>query len=346
MSFESLYVPSTVTTIEKDAITANEMNDYYIEAFYTNSSSAAIRSYADNNGYKCYTTHTKHNYSYSFNDTATTEESGVSLKSCGCGCFKVSSEIPRIASVKLSASEVVYNGKTRTPSVIVKDINGNTLVNGTDYTVTYASGRKLPGKYSVAVEFIGDYYGTEYLTFTILPGAPTKVSVIQNTSAIKLSWSAVNGATGYRIFYKKNGQWQICATVTTTSCTFKNLKAGAKYTFAIQPYSVVGGKSIYGKYVEYTTATLPATVTAKAASPSKGKISVGWNAVNGSDGYQVWYKTGNGAYKLYNTYSKAGTLSFAGLKSGIKYTFAVRAGIRTSGGNIFGAYKTATVTVK
>lgn len=347
VSFESLYVPSTVTTIEKDAITANEMNDYHIEAFYTNSSSAAIKNYAANNGYKCYTTHTKHNYSYSFNDTATTEESGVSLKSCGCGCFKVNSEIPRIASIKLSANEAVYNGKTRTPSVIVKDINGNTLVNGTDYTVTYASGRKFPGEYSVAVEFIGDYYGTEYLTFIILPSAPTKVSVIQNTSAIKLSWNACEGATGYRIYYKSGNTWKICLNATTaTTHTFTGLKAGSKFTFAVRPYIITDSGVAWSGYTTYTASTLPATVSSKVSSTSKGKLTLNWNAVAGADGYQVWYKTGNGAYKLYNTYSKAGTLNFAGLKSGTKYTFAVRAGIRTSGGNIFGAYKTATVTVK
>ena len=95
------------------------------------------------------------------------------------------------------------------------------------------------------------------------------------------------------------------------------------------------------------TASLPATVTAKASSPSKGKISLSWNAVSGTDGYQVYYKSGNGSYKLYKTVG-AGTksLSFSGLKTGTKYTFAVRSGIKTSGGNIFGAYKAAAVTVK
>ena len=91
---------------------------------------------------------------------------------------------------------------------------------------------------------------------------------------------------------------------------------------------------------------MPSAVTAKATSPSKGSLSLSWNAVNGADGYRVYYKVGNGSYKLYKTYSSVQNLTFKNLKSGTKYTFAVRAGIRTSGGNIFGGYNIATVTVK
>ena len=104
--------------------------------------------------------------------------------------------------------------------------------------------------------------------------APSDVTALQDTSSITLNWSAVQGADGYKIFYKSGGKWKTTVNSTTaTSHTFKNLKAGAKYTFAIQPYSVVDGKTIYGEYAEYTAATLPATVTAKATSPSKGTIS-------------------------------------------------------------------------
>ena len=117
--------------------------------------------------------------------------------------------------------------------------------------------------------------------------------------------------------------------------------------FAVRPYIKSGNNYIWSDYTTCLAATTPATVTAKVSSPAKGKITLNWNQVTGADGYQVYYKNGNGSYKLYKTVGKnVKSLSFANLKSGTKYTFAVRAGIKTTGGNIFGGYKAATVTVK
>lgn len=337
----------------------------------------------------------------------------------------------------LSATNYVYDGKVKTPSVTVKDSAGRTLKKDTDYTVTYSGGRKAIGKYNVTVTFKGNYSGTKQLSFTVSTKAPSKVTAEQSTSAIRLTWPKVSGATGYRIYYKSGSTWKVAVSATTaTSHTFKNLKAGTKYVFAVRPYVKSGSNVIWSPYTEcatatktvkiskisakqttskvtlswpkvagatayriyykagdswkiivdsttstscvftfstagakctfavrpyitsgnnyiwsdYTTcvaATTPATVTAKVSSPAKGKISLSWNQVTGADGYQVYYKTGNGSYKLYKTVGKnVKALNFSNLKSGTKYTFAVRAGIKTTNGNVFGGYKAATVTVK
>lgn len=167
-------------------------------------------------------------------------------------------------------------------------------------------------------------------------------------STVALSWPEMTGATGYRIYYKSGNEWKIIVDLTTaTSCTFTFSTAGAKCTFAVRPYIKSGSNYIWSDYTTYTAATTPATVTAKASSPASGKISLSWNQVTGADGYQVYYKTGNGSFKLYKTVNSATkSMSFSNLKSGTKYTFAVRAGIKTSGGNIWGGYNTATLTVK
>ena len=51
--------------------------------------------------------------------------------------------IPKASSIKLKATSLTYNGKVRTPKVIVKDRTGKTLVKNTDYTVSYAKGPHL-----------------------------------------------------------------------------------------------------------------------------------------------------------------------------------------------------------
>ena len=178
--------------------------------------------------------------------------------------------------------------------------------------------------------------------------APAKITVAQNTNAIRLSWTACPGATGYRIYYKlpSDTSWKVSVSTTNkTTHTYTKLKPGSKYDFAIRPYIKTADAVIWSAYTTYTATTTPATVEEKVSSPSVGAITVSWNAVNGADGYRVYYKLNNGAYKLYGTYTSATTLNFSNLKGGDKYTFAVRAGIRTSGGVVWGGYQEKSVTL-
>lgn len=99
---------------------------------------------------------------------ATLEKNGKITPTCKiCGKTKDSKPIYYPKTVKLAKTSYAYDGKVKTPSVIVKDSKGNALKKDTDYTVTYAKGRKSAGKYSVTVKFKGKYSGTKKLSFTI-----------------------------------------------------------------------------------------------------------------------------------------------------------------------------------
>ena len=89
--------------------------------------------------------------------------------------------------------------------------------------------------------------------------------------------------------------------VTATSYSFKNLRAGSKFTLAVRPYIQTANGVVWGAYTQITTATLPANVTAKVTTPAKGRVTLTWNAVSGADSYLVYYRVGNGAYQLYKT---------------------------------------------
>lgn len=190
---------------------------------------------------------------------------------------------------------------------------------------------------------------SEYVTVdtATCPLKPSKVVSKQNDSAIKLTWSVSSGATGYRVFYKTATGWKILGHTAKTTALFTDLKAGTRYTFAIRPYIITGNTVIWcDSYTEYVAATLPKAPEVKATAPSEGKITLTFSAVNGAEAYQVFYRTGNGSYRLFRNYTKAGTLNFTSLESGITYDFAVRAAKRTSGGWIFGTYNSVIVTVK
>ncbi len=346
VSSPAFYIPSSVTTIEPNAFITGE--GYYINAFYTNSSSAAIKAYASNNGYKCYTTHTGHSYSTNINEIATRENDGISLKECACSRFKCSSFTPRVATLKLSSYEVTYNGKKRTPSVIVKDSRGIDLVKGTDYIVdyTYASGRKLPGEYTITVKFMGKYYGTWYLLFTILPKAPTTISASQSTSVINLKWSASTGATGYRVYQyspSKGKYVQIASVKGVTSYRKdKNLKAGTQYSFKIKPYTKLSdGTVLWGTassaFLTATECVAPSIVY--VSSPSKSKATVEWTDVSGETGYQLYYSTSkNGTYKKVKSYGEnvdIASKTFSSSASGKTIYFKARAYSKVNGQTIF-----------
>lgn len=72
-------------------------------------------------------------------------------------------------------------------------------------------------------------------------------------SGIKLKWSAVSGATGYRIYRsnKKNGKYKYIKNIKnrlTVKYTDKKAVKGKKYYYKIRAYKTASNKNTYGKY--------------------------------------------------------------------------------------------------
>ena len=161
--------------------------------------------------------------------------------------------IPNASSIKLKATSLTYNGKVRTPKVIVKDRTGKTLVKNTDYTVSYAKGRKYVGKYAVKITFKGKYSGTKTLYFTIKPKATSISSLKAGSKKFTVKWKKqATQTTGYQVQvatnkkFKKNKKTVTIKKQKTTKTTVKKLKAKKKYYVRVRAYKTVkiNGKSI------------------------------------------------------------------------------------------------------
>lgn len=87
--------------------------------------------------------------------------------------------ISQIGSITLSKTSYTYNGAAQKPSVVVKDDSGVTIPS-TNYTVTYSSGCKNVGTYTVTVNMKGNYTGSKTLTYKITP-----IDISKNTSTAK-----------------------------------------------------------------------------------------------------------------------------------------------------------------
>ena len=161
--------------------------------------------------------------------------------------------IPKASSIKLKATSLTYNGKVRTPKVIVKDRTGKTLVKNTDYTVSYAKGRKYVGKYAVKITFKGKYSGTKTLYFTIKPKAISISSLKAGSKKFTVKWKKqATQTTGYQVQvatnkkFKKNKKTVTIKKQKKTKATVKKLKAKKKYYVRVRTYKTVkiNGKSI------------------------------------------------------------------------------------------------------
>ena len=160
--------------------------------------------------------------------------------------------IPKASSIKLKATSLTYNGKVRTPKVIVKDRTGKTLVKNTDYTVSYAKGRKYVGKYAVKITFKGKYSGTKTLYFTIKPKATSISSLKASSKKFTVKWKKqATQTTGYQVQYSASSKFSKAKTVTvgkntTVSKKISKLSGKKKYYVRVRTYKTVkiNGKSI------------------------------------------------------------------------------------------------------
>ncbi|MGN0533087.1 MAG: hypothetical protein ACI4IK_01900 [Eubacterium sp.] len=217
---------------------------------------------------KGYTKHACSKCGYTYNDKyvnalghsyrattnkATTSKNGSIVKKCSrCG-QSITQVIYYPKTISLSAYSYTYDGKVKTPSVTVKDSKGNTLKKNTYYTISYASGRKSVGRYSVKITFKGNYYGTVTKTFDIKP----KTSSISSISSpkkrsIAIKWKTVSSISGYEVQVSTSSNFSKNTKTYTAKASSKNaqiskeLKGNVKYYVRIRTFKNVkyNGKNI------------------------------------------------------------------------------------------------------
>lgn len=283
---------------------------------------------------------------------ATLSKNGKVVNKCSvCGYSKITT-VYYPKSIKLSATSYTYNGKTKTPTVTVKDSKGNTLKKDTDYTVKYSSGRKSTGKYSVTVTFKGKYSGTKTLYFNILPSKTSKITPTCATTSIKASWSKVTGASGYKVeLLNSKGKVVKSATTTSTSYTFKSLSKVTTYKVRVTAYKTIDKKAVYSTVsTTITTSTAPAAATLSKVTAGSKSATPTWKKVSGASGYQVMYSTSSKFKSAKTATISKGSSTKTTIKKltkGKTYYFKVRAYKTVDGNKVYGAWSSVkSVKVK
>ena len=155
----------------------------------------------------------------------------------------------------MKTASYVYNGKQKSPAVIVKDSKGKTIAKS-NYTITKPKGRKAIGKYTYTIKFKGDYTGTKKLTLTIKPAKPTIQTPKAAKKAITVKWKKGKKAqvTGYQVMVATNSKFTKNKKTTTVKGYSKvskkvtGLKAKTKYYVKVRTYKTVKGVKVYSDW--------------------------------------------------------------------------------------------------
>ena len=108
-----------------------------------------------------------HSYTGKALKTATTKNNGKVVHTCKMCGYKRYVTVKAIKSVNLSKTSYKYDGKAKTPSVVVRDSDGKT-VSAKYYKITYPKSRSKVGTYKVVITFSGRYSGLITRTFKIV----------------------------------------------------------------------------------------------------------------------------------------------------------------------------------
>ncbi len=161
--------------------------------------------------------------------------------------------------LKLTDDAYTYNGKVKTPTVVVKNANGTTLKKNKDYTVTYAKGRKNIGKYKVTIKMRGNYTGTKTLYFTVKPKPTSMKSLTAESRALKVKINRrLTQNSGYQIQYSRSKSFKDYKTKSISdykknTVTLTGLKSKATYYVRVRTYKTVNGKKYYSNWSDYMT---------------------------------------------------------------------------------------------
>ncbi len=208
------------------------------------------------------------------------------------------------------------------------------LTNGTTYYYTvraYAGteSKAAANKYSASYWSSYDAGGLK----AVYIKTPTLNSATNASNGIKVSWSAVSGATGYSVHRKTSGgSWTTLGTTTSTSYTDKTAKPGTTYYYTVRAYR--GSAATSNKYnAQYWSGYKSSGISAKyisapvlkSAKAVAGGTQVSWSSVSGAKGYAVFRKQAGGSWKRLTTTTSTSYTDKASLKNKTTYYYTVRA---------------------
>lgn len=167
--------------------------------------------------------------------------------------------------------------------------------------------------------------------------APQITGLANTTGGIKISWNKVDGAYGYRLYYKPaSGGWKRFKDTTATSFTDSGVVPNKTETYTIRCIdkngNTISGFNSTGWSKKYT----PDAPTVSKLDITTGGIKLSWNKIAGVYGYRLYYKTSSGGWKRFKD-TTATSFTDSGVSPNRTETYTIRC-IDKNGNTVSGFY--------
>ena len=228
-------------------------------------------------------------------------------------------------SLTLEVGKTYTLTKTISPSTATTSYSWSS--SNTSVATVNSSGKVTAKKTGTATITVKTSNGkTATCKVTVIKTLPTpKISKLENKAGgIKLSWNKVDGAYGYRLYYKtSSGSWKQFKETTSTSFTDSSVSPGKTETYTIG--CIDKNSKLVSKYdsTGWSKKYTPVAPTVSKLDITKGGIKLSWNKIAGVYGYRLYYKTSSGGWKRFKD-TTATSFTDSGVSPNRTETYTIR----------------------
>ena len=299
-SLKSITIPKSVTNMSNCSLgygdyhntnTTEKDSNFTIKGY----KGTAAEEYAKENGFKFIALDVSEPTSVSLNKTSLTLDVGKSYT--------------LTKTVSPSNAATSYTWRSSNTSVATVDSNGKVTA-------------KKAGTATIMVKTSNGK--TANCKVTVNLPTPQITSLANTTGGIKISWNKVDGAYGYRLYYKPaSGGWKRFKDTTATSFTDSGVVPSKTETYTIRCIdkngNTISGFNSAGWSKKYT----PAAPTVSKLDITTGGIKLSWNKIAGVYGYRLYYKPASGGWKRFKD-TTATSFTDSGVSPNRTETYTIR----------------------
>ena len=166
--------------------------------------------------------------------------------------------------------------------------------------------------------------GFKFEEYKVNLSTPQITSLKNTTGGVKITWNKVDGAYGYRLYYRPaSGGWKRFKDTTATSFTDSGVSPNRTETYTIRCLdkdgNTISGFNSNGWSIKY----VPVAPTISKLENTSGGIKLTWNKIAGVYGYRLYYKPASGGWKRFKD-TTATTYTDTAVKSGRTETYTIR----------------------
>lgn len=143
------------------------------------------------------------------------------------------------------------------------------------------------------------------------------------TNMANITWTAVLGATSYKLQWRKTGTttWTTVSNITTPSYALTGLIAATSYE--VQVMTVCATASLYTSVMSFTTASCLAPTGLASSAITINAATVSWSPISGATSYKLQYRKSTATSWTTVSNIVGTSYSLTGLAIGTSYTFQV-----------------------